>query len=166
MKTKFNKLTKAQKRVAIAKDAIKQIRAKTIEVTQGNYFESHSIEIVSRSNIKTAINKAEPCQVCQIGQAIVCGIRLFNSEKVYNGMEPHNAAGIVQRWFGLKNAALMEWAFEGFGEDASGIGVGHKLVGLKSRIRAGAFYDRYPNDARRSIAIWENVIKNKGQFKP
>lgn len=93
MKTKTKspkKLTKPEMRVAIAKDAIAQIKAKRIIVNPGSYLRisGYNHYVVE----KGFFNNGGKCQVCQIGQAIVCGINRFNNGTAYDNRACYDTA--------------------------------------------------------------------------
>lgn len=167
MKTKpFSKLTKAQKRVAIAKDAIKQIREKRMRVAHGEYIIFCGMEPIRQGNVDVvALSKKRPCKVCQIGQAIVSGIRLFNTCTTRSDISPDSAREMVTTWFNAKNASLMEVAFEGY-TYAGPCGIGPRLIDDFERAKAISFHRKHKSHSTRSIAIWKNIILNNGTFKP
>ena len=156
-------LTLSQKRVAIARDVIKQIAAKRIFISSGEYLSGRHDDIdLNQKNI----NEVKPCQVCQIGSAIVSGIRLFNQVSIpFNlGANDSKAMNLVTTWFTKKTAVMMEGAFEGGG----GWLTRHYVKLSDKELEAAInFYVKHKGDeTKRSIAIWRNVIKNKGHFKP
>lgn len=161
-KTKpFSKLTKAQQRVAIAEDALAQIEAKTIRVKSGNYIRLPVGMVEFKQG--TQLSSSTPCQACQIGQGIICGIRLFNEDTATdNGGSAVMALRLIERWFPTKTAVMMEGAFE----DGCWTSEFKAEVSDGDRESLRLFKRRHRSFKARSIGIWKNIIANKGEFIP
>lgn len=169
MKTKtkktFSRLTKAQQRVAIAKDAIEQLKARRFVASPGSYIRDKIRDGANRSISQETVGGRtfRPCRVCMIGQAIVSGIRLFNKLEVesceVSGSGLHHE---LKRWFTSSQAAMLEVAFEKRN-------VGYRMHTWTDEYSAAVNFGHH-NKCRTpyslSIAIWKNVIKNNGTFKP
>lgn len=168
MKTKNKKpITRAKMRVAIAKDVVKQIKAEMYDMNFPAYIGTNcTITKDSAQNLK--------CRTCAIGAAIVSGIRLFNKVQAKSGLYPIDAAQLIKTWFPLKQAALIELAFQGSIKGLSGGDVLkiNKDVIPKAFQKAIDFYFKYPNNfdldcaPKRALALFRNIIRNKGTFKP
>jgi hypothetical protein len=159
----FGKLTKAQKRVAIAKDAIKQITAKSLTVESGRYVVlPNNVAVLNQTSAR---RMKGPCRVCQIGQAIVCGIKLFNetSTESIEGSETNRAMKLVTRWFSEESAVAMEGSFE---NQDNWVTENRVVFAYDKLLRIAAFRKRHKTYRARSVAIWKNVIRNKGEFVP
>lgn len=154
------KLTKAQKRVLIAKDVLKQIRARKYFAKPEIFAEVRNRNCIIEQSLITANNPA--CDVCAAGAAIVSGIRLFNDQKsdttyirCWQGM------GMCAHFLGMRQSRLIEAAFE------AGVGWTTKNeIGVRNFEACVKFYRRYPNNTDRLIAIFRNIIRNGGTFKP
>jgi hypothetical protein len=165
MKTeKFGKLTAAQKRVAIAKDVLKQIKARKLIIRTGNfvdvpidyYFEEHNKQYLNSSS-------AQPCTVCAIGAAIVCGIRLFNEVSFKGDVTPEESWPLIRHFFSANQAVLIEAAFECGGHYSHSYGPWPSDVDVSA---ARQFGEKYDSDEDRAIAIFQNIVANNGVFKP
>jgi hypothetical protein len=165
------KLTPAEMRVAIAKDVIKQIKAKRMRIISGAYVR----QVFGQSEFidqETCTSKRFQCNVCAIGAGIVSGVRLFNEVQEHTGtMGIETAQRLIRKWFTLRQAILMESALEYESSRALLHSYRYNAKFKKGELnKADEMYydlfDRYPHMEDRVIAIYRNVIKNKGDFKP
>ncbi len=161
-KKKFTRLTAAQKRVAIAKDVLQQIRLRTMVPAHVGYFlwtDRNRIESFNQESVKHC-----SCFVCGIGAGIVSGIRLFNKVHVSeNRGFAAEAFPIAKKFFTAQQAALIEMAFEGsciMGNNAN------VEMSVSAYAKARKFYERHTLPRERVQAIYQNIINNKGVFKP
>lgn len=167
MKPKFKKMTAAQKRVAIARDVLKQIKARKFIIRTNHYLlwgdrsplTPFSKETLTKADVK-------PCQCCAVGSAIASGLRLFNEDSVQfiDGCNAPLASKVISRWFPKKQAAAMEMAFE-IRQDSCRL----KYFGQSESLMAdaGKFGVKHMGDeTKRAIAIFRNIIRNEGTFKP
>src|SRR5437868_518082 len=68
----FKQLTKAEQRVAIAKDVIAQVKVKRYKPSGGAYIILEGgNEHLDKEPIQENINKLKECEVCAIGSAIL-----------------------------------------------------------------------------------------------
>lgn len=151
-KTPFRKLTAAQKRVAIAKDVLKQISARRIKIQRGVF-------VLSRLDNETAVynqasvRKLKSCTACAVGAAIVCGMRLFN--KVERSLIDRPNA--LEEWFTPSQIQEIEWAFE----------CGNGYFSQRDRSHpAVLFGERYSGPTERARAIFKNITTHNGEFVP
>lgn len=180
----MKRLTKIeQKRVAVLKDAIAQIKAKSYnvksytgyvnadggtlddeieklaevcEIVEGK--EAHEVELKKYMN--KLINPKKPCQVCAKGALLLSNIRKFNNFSLedanHRGLNRNAfAGGAIYKLFGEANCDLMEKYFELDG----GYGDEHDD-------NIEEWRKKYPDDDERLIAIFKNAIANNGTFKP
>ena len=169
---KFKKLTKPDKRVAIAKDVIKYIDKEKIKPKQSIYFMPIGLSRISGDLIGKQLNKIIPktskCEVCVLGGLLYSCVRTendFTVPEVNGGIRNIGRSFIVNKlgkYFSEKQLALIEWAFE------------EKTLGEGSYDRVGLTYDKwraaidyaYKNKLHGPKAkmrhIMENIIKNKG----
>ncbi len=160
MKTQFEKLSKAEKRVQLAKDVIKQIGAKKFIPTRGAYLENSNSDlnsdIFSEKDYGKQVNellKNKKCKVCALGSAFVAGVLRANDmvcDTTY--VAEGTMRDYLHKYFGFNISELfdIECAFEGFLADGE----------------IQNFYVNYPNKKENLLAIMKNIIKNKGKFKP
>lgn len=178
----FEKATPAERRVLVAQDVIAQIKAKRFAAEQGTW-----TDLCPRPEIKHDAsfqetfleNQAVKCQCCAVGSLFLgctlftnkienvevddnweLGDKLFERQKFANGFE---------KLFSIKQLGLIEMAFEGttgFFQDDDWLDIAAPKVSEKERIAAVMFHERYADSEKRLIAIMQNIIANKGTFKP
>lgn len=153
----YQKATPAQRRVMIAKDALKQIETGQINPMSGTYInlwgDGHVEEGKPLQPVLLDEASAISCDCCAKGAMFISCVRLSNR---YHG----NPSGIdsdeinsLVNW-PKQNYDEIEAAFEGFYGDK------------------GQYSDwipkweqKYPTDRERLPAILKNIIRNKGTFK-
>lgn len=154
MKSKTKKLTKAEQRVIIAKDALKQLLSKRFIATEGVYVEGKADDKACEfadTDVQYLFldKKMPPCVVCARGALLVSAIRKYDDvtgdQYVW---EPEIAS---KRYFSLPQLVLMEAAFEEW---------------YYTSYKAASFGGQFEESKDRLEAILKNVIKNKGTFKP
>jgi len=148
---KKKKPSKIEMRIAVAKDAIKQIKAKIYIAMEGTYtgnLESRlkfaSIDIDTQ--VQPHLLNMNSCRVCARGAAAISCIRKFNNCTVGDFIEKNWESESI-KIFGTKNLCNMERAFEGWAKEGE------------------LFKESYQDEDKRMIAIFKNVIKNNGTFK-
>lgn len=184
----FNKLSKAKQRVEIAKDVISILNM--INVQPGTYFETYEdlVEYDGEGNVTTSQEPQEilqspevlnQCNVCALGACFISKVRVANKcdrESLDNAIgDSEKIRSHLSEYFSNKQIELIESAFEqdnfgGVSDDGYdapyydykiGACVAHKDIK-----RAISFGNRYRSDENRLKAIMENIVKNKGEFKP
>lgn len=168
------RLTKAEQRVAVAKDALQQLRLAKYIAETGTYVgEKFKLTIVDepsfRFNDDDCIvggsnwddqakpllrSSSEPCAVCAKGALFLSTIRKFNKATVGDIVSENFTD--TYKLFGKANMDLAEIAFERwscYGTD-----------GKKGKARDFGY--QYTHDHDRLVAILKNIIKNNGTFKP
>jgi hypothetical protein len=152
----FHRMSKKNQRLAIAKDVLAQLRLKKYRATPGAYFSSQEVDdAIDEIEIlqEVLLEKSPVCNVCALGSAAVSLCRLGDEADIHDVSSPH---ALLHEIFG-DQIQLMELAFEG--ED-----INDDWDELpKEAIR---FYERYPDDTKRLAAIFRNIIRNEGTFKP
>jgi len=172
-KKKVVKLTALEeKRVAIAKDAILQLKSEAYDARSSHGYVSldydseqqleaaaQSCELFTGKNsddmelnklLDRLITPDKPCTVCAKGALLISSIRKYNNFSLQKAIDDNLdsvASDEVRDLFGDENADRIEEYFEGYDGDEK-------------------YLDEYPNDSERLIAILQNVVKNKGQFIP
>lgn len=150
-----------------------------------------SADAKAKENIKAV---KETCTVCALGAAALCYVERFNKANLADlGAMEHTVEewddlklvlfeaqqeqlwNVLKRVFSKKQMLLIEDAFEAVRdntEDKDNEDIGHehlprtKLEKCKESDAAVAFGLRYKKDADRLRAIFQNIVKNKGEFKP
>lgn len=171
----WNELTKAEKRVRIAKDALAQIRTKKVEVQSGTYCDIFSNKLKEGSQLNKILPtlEADSCTVCAKGALFLAHVDRFNKLKIEdNGAFSANNSQIIDRLkgiFSIGQLDTIEAAFEmGVTQDAEHILWDHSTAVEETELakRAIAFGEEYSDDLDRLVAILENIIENKGTFIP
>jgi hypothetical protein len=167
------KLTKAQMRVAVARDVIKRIRARSIKPTSGLYLNTSFHLDISRNDVSKQIIEQLPkkCEACAIGGMFLSSLRLYNKYKPNKYLLTGNANDTLgpvstlissvsmredqlKKYFTDKQLGLIENVFE----------TTHNI----NHQRINVFLEKHNKSSRAVllIAIMKNIIKNKGTFKP
>lgn len=180
---KFWELSKAEKRVAIAKDVLRQIDDKRIHVKQDMYFELGRVPKEVEDKLDKFLENSPPCTVCALGACfasmVILGDRVSISSVVslryYDGkyipterLDDTRFRIMLRRAFTSTQISLIESAFEKFNAydmDGNGFKIGEGNYG-PSYDRAIEFGHKIKSNRKRLIAIMENIIENKGTFKP
>lgn len=181
-KTRFHKLKKSERAVAVAKDVLKHLD--TLRMTQGDYL-SGTLKLPAEqigkidagTQMQTLCDVAtERCRVCAIGACFLSHVRLFNEVSLgdvlgrqmfeYRKADaeylPFSIVDTVMRrylddYFGRQNLQLIEAAFE----RCTGYAYGHHQA-----YDAVEFGAKFALATNRMQAIMENVIANNGTFIP
>lgn len=158
MKKQLTKrLTKAEKRVAVAKDALKQLHTEKYLAETGTYIGCNIDDTLGSDwrpdQAQKELKTMKPCSVCARGALLLSAVRKFNEATVSDVLQ-------TKEWpsadlFGWEQLSLIEAAFELWEEN-----------GGKPMPKAFAFGNKFTNDHDRLVAILKNVIKNNGTFKP
>lgn len=149
----FDKLSKAEQRVLIAKDLITRLVAKKIVATQGTYIRSvKGIGLISRSangdrQLRDEL-KGKKCKVCEIGGMFLCALDRHNALTVgdarYKVSDGEFQRDYLAQWFLRVDLGRIEAAFESWGS--------FRMTMPRAT----------PDQRMRAIA--KNIIKNNGQF--
>lgn len=175
----FNKLSKLEKRVVIAKDVLKQLKTKKFIAASGDYISSNFSSMFNHdisADIKTNYKKIKNCKVCALGACLLT-ITKFDTKLLFKYIIPNilldsspKVDKLFTSIFSPKQLLMIEYAFEGkigfkYGEQV----LKQTLSGeeIDSCIN---FYGGFPGKDEcsedRLIAIMNNIITNKGIFKP
>lgn len=175
---KFKNATKAQKRVMIAKDVLEQIKTNRYLAKSGKWVETNfskkskvseicdSPEISIQDIFKD--KTIESCNVCALGGLFMSCINLNNNTTLEDfNQETSNLGDIIDvddkisnklnRIFTRNQLILIEQYFE----EGGGYFYRDDDCDLLD-----SFVDTYPDEQDRLKAIMENIIENKGTFKP
>ncbi len=190
----FSKLTKAEKRVRIAKDAIKQLNLKVFISTPGRYVNieaKEGCEIERFNDLKSQLPNTV-CEVCAKGALFIAEISERNNISLREA-DSSRSTEITKRLnylFSKNQLDLIETAYEltpiidsnpflviynnnlntenEYGDRLSPSDFIRKNKEnlTEDCIKAIKFGNKYRNDTNRLLAILENIIKNKGEFRP
>lgn len=179
-------MTKAEKRVAVARDVLAQIRAKTIKPSRGNYIAA-TLSVIPREgdDVQALLRdgKVKSCQSCALGSAFLSYARLYDNVKVepYGEFSPEmdypSVGGAIptkrihgdrptdtlELVFDPKQLELIEHAFEAPSRNVS---IPDYELTEADIALAKKYGKRYRKDDERLVAIMRNIVRNKGTFKP
>lgn len=184
MKTEnFNKLPRAHKRVLIAKDVIKQLNTEKLIAHLGFYISNEIFELLDynhEADVKKKYSKIKSCEVCALGACLLSATKFGNQLKLGDLKdvllkENQNADKLLASIFSKNQMLMIETAFEG----SNGLKYAHDVLGesldKEQIIKCVNFRYSYVKDdnfiseenrKQLLIAIMQNIIKNKGTFKP
>lgn len=181
----FNKLSIANKKIAIAKDVIISLKAKKMYATNNGYFFlnldgskfNFKTEGLKKVDLQDIIhNKALDCSVCAIGGIFAAKVNIANQCKVTLRIKQNiwntkmsadslilNDEELIQNLKGIfteKELRAIEYAFEG-------CDIGDTFTHDENfpDEKYKQFYKKYKTSNNRMIAIMNNIIKNEGTFK-
>ena len=159
----FHRMSNKRQRIAIAEDVLAQLKAKSYRAEQGTYVQSYGLEnLLDTKNVdlQTALlSDAPQCNVCGLGAAFCSMARLGDNATLDDVNSIHE---MLEPIFGWEQVVLIESAFEG--DDFSS---GQRYTLSEEEMKAcQSFFDKRPDDNKRLAAIFRNVIKNEGTFKP
>jgi len=158
------KETKAEQRVAIARDALAWIEAEALIPAQGGYVRFHMdhglLNLPSDQQLRDA--KLGPCRVCGIGAVFIAKAVRYNKVTVgdLNSGQYHRA---LKDTFSRQQMLLIETAFE-----QSDLTSPYSAETAKESLAVDRAREFCTSDktAVRLIAILNNIIANNGTFKP
>ena len=152
-------------RVLIAKDVLSQLAAKKINAKEGDYIS------VCNSDFYDAIGKQLidilpeiQCDCCALGASMISLVRAENDFKIPIGtaydIGKRSFEKNLLKYFDKNQLILIESAFEreSFAEDFVEYNTG--------MVNAVRFGESFLTDLGRLKGIMNNIIKNKGTFKP
>lgn len=175
---KFHALTKAEKRIAIAKDVLKWISKDKINPVKGTYVKlpGEFTSTISEESPLDKVFETEQCKACALGACFIAMVDLGNNIKLgdifkrdeyddsfeQERINDWDMKNHLNKIFNKTQMDLIESAFET--DDMSTNG-GWKIPSpsIQKAINLGYGYDE---NSDRLKVIMKNIIKNKGTFKP
>jgi hypothetical protein len=142
----YRKASPVQRRRMIVKDALKQIEAGQIKPTSGTYIR------VWPDKGKPVVDLDDPlqpvlleqgavtCDCCAKGALFVSAVRLSNR---FNGDPTGIGSGTINE--------TVEWPEENY----------HEIESAFESDRGDWWFDTYPDDTKRLVAILKNILRNK-----
>lgn len=198
--TKVKKtLTKVERRLAVVKDAIKQIKlnkyavkARSLILAKGELLKFVLEDMEAQNVLKTLLKKKDGnpiCNVCARGALLISTIHKENNfilSDLNFCSDSYNQDGITDKklrtLFSEHQLALIEQAFEcgtqWFKENLDSeedeitnqiytkAALNTEYLSLKEIKKCKTFHDNYYNETDRVLGIFQNLVKNKGIFKP
>lgn len=167
---RFKKLSDAQKRVAVAKDVLRDLETQRIVASHGTYMDivdkngdeiPDDIEIPEKGQFNDFLEQqfAEggQCQVCAIGSVFTSKVIHYNDYKARGYLPSRSEMVDHLSFFPSDMLDRMEDAFEA---DKYG------MFRSNGDEDAHAFGNRHKRGEARLVAIMKNIIDNKGEFVP
>jgi hypothetical protein len=169
----FDRLPKAKQRVMIAKDVIKQLKAKKLIATQGTYIrvkddiddlfrDFHGKQNYNDNSFQETLKSIPQCKVCAKGAIFACTVMRRNQVKnnqVPGGTDDWgggNIAPLLGNIFSPMQLRLIETEFEGHDIEATTFeGEIKPIMNL-----------RLNSNEDTMIIIMKNIIRNNGRFRP
>jgi hypothetical protein len=177
----FHGLTAAEKRIAIARDAIAQLKADRYVATYGSYFSLYATETegsLSGKPLDQVMERSvKPCYVCGIGACFASAVRLTDQVKI--GSEHGSIVSFdrldsafskkLRQFFSIFQLELIETAYER-SSSSCGIRSRFEISGKKvpeKKIQAAVKFGlRYYDRNKRLLSILRNIVRNHGTFVP
>lgn len=177
----FDKLSKTQQRIILAKDVILQVKAKVANAVEGQYFDvddygDHDFAYEKNNEFREIVSDVK-CEVCAKGALFLSHIVRTNKFSILQSLQQQGHDSIINRLaeiFTKNQLDLIETAFEKeVIEDKN-----RTLSYPDSRDKfadviltdiakaAVKFGKKYRSENNRLIAIMQNIIDNNGTFKP
>lgn len=178
--SKFSKLPKEKQIVMMAKDVIKNIRAGLFTFAYGEFvmIQDSLTRDESLRKIMPRLLKNRSCGVCALGACFLSYVGYANKYNVSEGLliesrvPPSELFSLLGKILSPKMLQSIEIAYEcgdGFfkrnDKRADYLGSEH-LLSDADFYAAANFGGKYRSQSNRMIAIMQNIIKNKGDFKP
>lgn len=167
----FSKLSKAQQRVAIAKDVIEQLTTEKITAVSGTYLSIPYAVLKPKDQLQDVF-EARKCEACALGSIFVCAVKITNNltagevgssndgEVRTNSINGHSMFPYLSKYFSREQICIIEGAFEG-----SNIGTyGSDQLSQDLSEAAGLGYTHIDSHEDRLKVIMRNIIRNKGTF--
>jgi hypothetical protein len=181
----FKKASKAEKRIMIAKDIIQNIKEKKYIATTGSWVGSKELvnlqekyEDADEENkhkhdlsLQELLisNKLNGCQCCALGSIFLETTRRNNKEKIsdlcVNAFELDSAIECgtlkngMDKIFSRQQLEMIEYTFE---QSNGSFLIDDEDIANKCM----CFAEKFDSDKDLLIGIMENIVKNKGTFKP
>ena len=188
-KKPFDNLTKAEKRVSIAKDVLFQLETNSVVPTSGNFVElflefQFGSDISEGKFFSELVADSNECRVCALGALMISQLNVngdvsmseLDGSPICNnrfGITPFNGfkfGDYIKKYFDESQLQLIEIAYElGNGLFTEGdilCGVEDEIYSVYIESKAVKFGKRYKNLKNRMKAIMNNIIENNGEFAP
>lgn len=193
LNTAYKKASPAGRRVLIARDALKQIRAEKYEVRYGAFVEYN--ELIDRlpesgENVQLQPYLHDPeapsCRVCGIGSLFLSAVRCRNEFQA--NKDSRNPQEPVLNWlkeFSAEQRQFIEIAFEmgrgfynysyAYDTVRPGGAQENQFNATKRHYAAAKWASKFhirnnergcKEDKARLVAILKNIVRNRGQFNP
>jgi len=170
----FWALSKAKRKVLVAKDILKQIETKKYDLRNMGWLnlpDNITEEKAAEIDLYKNFSKVGTCTVCELGACILSighlgnNLNLLEATAIGGFDKPGTKAKkLIVKVFTPKEVWFLEACFED-GSSQVGKQVGYERT-VKDIYIAEAFHDSFLNGKERAITIAKNIIRNKGKFIP
>lgn len=164
----FQAMPKEEKRVAIAKDVIAQIKAERYTPKKGSYVKfKNKCKLKLGESIQQNFDKVN-CNVCAIGSMFMSDIKFNNKftldNFIYSGEEQ---AKKLSKYFSNRDLNLIEYVFESWHPNLARYGSGWvKYTEVEAqRIKKAQQLFKAKTSKKRLLNIMTHLVKNNGSFK-
>jgi hypothetical protein len=168
----FEKMSKAEKRVVIAKDCLVRIKLEQINPSKGRFCSLIDDYAYSHLNIKTVLNSESTnlCSACAKGSLFLSYVGrvnniTFNQIQGFNGLGDSDHKKLLEI-FTARQLSLIEIAFEG--HQYISYDTNNHYIDFSEGIiyKIEKFREKHNYNAESIlIDICNNIITNKGTFK-
>ncbi len=170
----FKSMKKKQRAVAVAKDVLKQLRAKKIIAIRGDYVAAEFAEDEEALESKFDEDENIPleeitkirCHCCAIGATMLSFSRLFNRMFVNSVCNIVPDRETLSQAFSWRTIVLMESAFEGTDFCCDAESARGTDIRISEKTMDAACEFGLEDEADTMEAIMKNIIKNDGEFVP
>ncbi len=171
----YKAANKTQKRLMVVRDVIRQIEGKFVVPENGEFVVTKNSAVCSlqeNDELQAALYGTK-CNCCAMGGLFVSFVRLADNCQIGNDVSFYryydterkgaftlsDGQPVLERLFPQKNLEMIEVAFElGHGQCC--------MEGVGTQKRCIAFGKQYKSAKTRMLAILNNMLANKGLFKP
>lgn len=171
----FARLSDARKRVVVAQDVLDQLRARRFVAATGTYLGlpdevgekfTHFDGPTPQVGVHEVLSGVK-CQVCGIGSLFVAAVDRANECTVkdmdHSYDNPDFMRGYLGEFFSEEQLVLIETAFEMDVVNALNTGLHRDHLEIEAAI---AFGEKSQDAKQRLKRIMQNIIMNKGTFRP
>lgn len=172
----FAKLSDARKRVVVAQDVLDQLRLRRFVAPTGIYLQPATEEAKDQFDSYDEESSKKPvhellegvkCQVCGIGSLFVAAVDRANACTIEDMDHSYENSNFMREYLGEffsdEQLVLIETAFETELIHSGGTGLNRFSPKVEAAI---AFGEKSTSAEKRLKRIMENIISNKGTFKP
>lgn len=181
----FWAMDRTQKRIAVAKDVLKQLDSGLLTARKGTYLEFRKLRLQMINNLPNNLDKVfnlvskkgATCDVCGIGSCFIATVRLgddYETDKIFENnplftglsLSSRQMRPYLRKIFTSRQLTLIECAFEQNYRHRDTTDKLSSYVFTQDVLEAVRFGLNYKNDEDRLRAIMYNIITNNGTFKP
>jgi hypothetical protein len=155
MTKRFDRMTKQEQRVTIARDAFAWVKAGALLPQPGDYIEPTGVTITDNRWVPLCKARLGTCRVCSLGALFLAKASRCSSVTISDYLSDHMS--VLEEHFDVAQLADIEASFE-----AEYLGI-YGDEGSEPAVRFGTAYE---DDTDRLCAILQNIIDNGGMFRP